>query len=108
MSARKVCASARRSACALPRADSAVTRTWTPLAQAMVHTLCTSVVAVFPEGTTGDGRADQPAEQRPVSDIGLGDEARLRTHRMHRRNVEPRHMIGRDQRGARPELPSGY
>jgi hypothetical protein len=40
---------------------------------------------------------DQRAHQRPMLHIRLGDEPRLRQHRMHGRDVQPGDMVGHDE-----------
>ena len=45
--------------------------------------------------------ARQPAQQRPVRDVGLGHEARLRRARVQRGDVQPRHVVGHHQHRAR-------
>ena len=60
------------------------------------------IALAFPLDEQRAGASHQPAQQRPAPHIGLGDEARLRHRRMQGGDVEPRHMVGHQQRGARP------
>ena len=61
------------------------------------------VARFFAHDVQRAGRSHQAADHRPGLDIGLGHEARLRTHGMHGHDVQPGDMVGHDQLGAGAE-----
>eukprot|EP01036_Dinobryon_divergens_P047173 gene47172-63194_t len=50
------------------------------------------------------GALDQPAQQRPVQHVRLGDETRMRRRGLERQDVQPGDVVGDEQRGPRPRL----